>query len=47
MVLVANGSFNPPTYMHLRMFGKLGCEFLFLFFVFVVFLWIIEGFISV
>lgn len=32
MVLVANGSFNPPTYMHLRMFGKLGCEFLFLFF---------------
>jgi hypothetical protein len=27
VVLVATGSFNPPTYMHLRMFGKLGCEF--------------------
>jgi nicotinic acid mononucleotide adenylyltransferase len=22
-VLVATGSFNPPTYMHLRMFGML------------------------
>jgi hypothetical protein len=22
VVLVATGSFNPPTYMHLRMFGK-------------------------
>lgn len=23
VVLVATGSFNPPTYMHLRMFGEL------------------------
>lgn len=41
MVLVANGSFNPPTYMHLRMFGKLGVSFCFCFFMFLPFVFVV------
>ena len=35
VILVATGSFNPPTFMHLRMFGELHLEIRFFPFVFV------------